>query len=91
MPLEVLLIGLFPIIQQSNSLTLRSQVRIRNPVRNSSTENKYNFTQTMNILGQNKEQKRPDMIYPLDRQLTYDHCAEAPVAALCTSVLLSFA
>lgn len=69
MPLEVLLIGLFPIIQQSNSLTLWSQVRIRNPVRNSSTENKYNFTQTMNILGQNKEQKETRYDLPI-RQTT---------------------
>jgi len=67
--LKVLLNGLFPIIQQSNSLTLRSQVRIRNPVRNSSTENKYNFTQTMNILGQNKEQKETRYDLPI-RQTT---------------------
>lgn len=40
---------------------------------------------------QGAKKRRPDTIYPLDRQLTYDHCAEAPVAALCTSVLLSFA
>lgn len=67
--------------KQGDSLTLGSKVEISYPVQNSSTENKHKYSDSEYARPKKGvKERRTSMIYPFDRQLTYDHCAEMPVA-----------